>query len=60
MAIICEFGTAPAQKEEGFRGIGTASGDDETVLKQFFGDDVRLVRGGQYESGVFEFFVMVK
>lgn len=62
MAQICGFGTAPEQKKEGFRGIGTVSGTDEDVLTQFFSDEVRLVRGGELASspGRFEFFVMVK
>lgn len=62
MAQICAFGTAPEQKEKGFKGIGTAKGTDAEVLAQFFSDDVCLVRGGQLvgQPGQFEFFVMVK
>jgi hypothetical protein len=59
MAILCEFGTAPEQKKEGFKGIGTVRGTDEQVLEQFFSDDVRLVRGGKFPNGDYEFFVMV-
>jgi len=61
VATICGFGTAPEQKEEGYKGIGTINGTDDEVLAQFFSDDVRLVRGGEINnSSSYEFFVMVK
>lgn len=60
MATICEFGTAPEQKKEGFFGIGTIYGTDEKVLSQFWSKYVRLVRGSADKQGVCEFFVMVK
>jgi len=60
MATICGFGTAPKQKEDGFKSAGTVKGRDADVLAQFFSDDVRLVRGGEYAKDEFEFLVMVK
>jgi len=60
MATICDFGTAPEQKAGGFKGIGTVRGTDKQVLEQFFSDDVRLVRGGEFSNGDHEFFVMVR
>lgn len=60
MATICGFGTAPKQKADGFKGIGTVEGTDSAVLKQFFSNDVRLVRGCELPNSEFEFFVMVK
>ncbi len=59
MATISEFGTAQALKQEGFRGIGIVIGTDEEVLGQFFGENVRLVRGTQEPGGLYEYFVMV-
>ena len=60
MATICDFGTAPEQKAEGFKGIGTVRGTETEVLEQFFSDDVRLVKSGEVWHEVFEFYVMVK
>ena len=60
MSKICDFGTAPEQKAEGFKGIGTVRGTESDVLDQFFSDDVRLVKGGEVGHEVFEFYVMVK
>lgn len=63
MATICDFGTAPEQKAEGFKGIGVVTGTDEEVLNQFFADSVRLVRGACLNGSNpkrFEFFVMCK
>jgi len=60
MSKICDFGTAPEQKAEGFKGIGTVRGTETEVLEQFFSDDVRLVKSGEVWHEVFEFYVMVK
>ena len=62
MSQMCEFGTAPDQKKEGFKGIGVVKGTEQEVLDQFFSDDVRLVKGGNIgtSNDIFEFFVMVR
>lgn len=60
VAKICEFGTAPEQKKEGYTLIGTVVGTD-AIAADFFGD-VRLVRGPRLSDGAgrYEFGVMVR
>lgn len=59
-ATICEFGTAPEQKADGFVGVGTVRGTDEVA--EHFSREVRLVRGGEFHDspGVYEFYVMIR
>lgn len=59
-ARICEFGTAPEQKKDGYMLIGTVCGTD-AIAGDFFGD-VRLVRGAGLTDGPgrYEFWVMVR
>ncbi len=61
MAEICEFGTAPEQVNDGYKGIGVIYDTDEGALEKFFSDDVRLVKGAAISgSNKFEYFVMTK
>lgn len=61
MATIGEFGTAAKKKEEGFIGIGVVTGTEESVLEQFFSDNVVLVKGCVLSgTDQHDFFVMVK
>lgn len=62
MAEICEYGTAPIQLKEGYRGIMLVAGTDREMLEQFQEDDIRLVRGAMLNgsSDRYEFFVMEK
>lgn len=62
MALICEFGTAPDQKAEGYgRMLGVVRGTEAQVARQYAFKDVRLVRGGAIidQDGVYEFAVLV-
>lgn len=61
MAEICDFGTAPKQVKEGYKGIGVIYDTDEGALAKFFSGDVRLVKGAAISgSSKFEYFVMTK
>ncbi len=60
MATICEFGTAPDQAKAGYQITGTTIGTDASVMAEYEGRDVRLVRGPSIfgDDGKFEFAVM--
>jgi hypothetical protein len=60
--IICEFGTAPEQKAEGYKLSGfelSCKEEDLPSLLRFAGD-IRVVKGGLLENGEQCFHVMVK
>lgn len=60
MATICEFGTAPDQAKAGYQITGTTIGTDASVMAEYEGRDVCLVRGPAIfgDDGKFEFAVM--
>ena len=60
MATICEFGTAPDQAKDGFEGIGVVEATETEILKMFFADNVRLVKGASLGTNRYEFFVMTR
>lgn len=59
---ICDFGTAPAQKKEGYKltGFEICCHESELTSLLRFAGDVRVVRGGETNHGEETFFVMVK
>ena len=60
---ICNFGTAPKQKQEGYRSLGiVVQGTDQGVSHTFEKTgDVRLVRSVSiHGTDEHEFFVMIK
>lgn len=60
MATICEFGTAPDLAKAGFQITSTTVGTDASVMAEYEGCDVCLVRGPAIfgDDGKFEFAVM--
>lgn len=62
MAKICEFGTAPEMAKAGYQIISTTVGTDASVMAQYEGRDVCLVRGPAIfgEDDKSEFAVMAR
>jgi len=60
---ICDFGSAPEQKKDGYKSLGIeVRGTDESIKHTFKSTgDVRLIRSGSiYGTNEHVFFVMVK
>lgn len=62
-AEICEFGTAPQHKKDGYRSLGIViQGTDKSVCHTFErAGDIRLVRSASiHGTNEHEFFVLIK
>ena len=62
MASITGFGTAPEVAGEGYKFKKPVIGTDDSVLAEFDGQDVKLVRGAAIfgRDGQYEFALMVR
>ena len=61
MATLCEFGTVPQQKKDGFTMVGAIKSTKEGILDTYQNQDIRLVPGAIYTDGKsYEFAIMRK